>query len=56
MQTNYKCKNCGKSFGVHRAKYFNCPLPGRGKWVSFNIHKVYEPNLDKPEPEPLFTL
>lgn len=49
--TNYKCLHCGKSYGDHQAKTFNCPRQGRGNVKGYNPVHVYAPNRDKPDTE-----
>lgn len=48
-ETNFKCVHCGKSFGDHQARTYNCPRTGRGSFKGFNPSHVYSPNRDKPE-------
>lgn len=43
----YKCKHCGKERGVHKAKTFECPFPGRSSFKSFST-TVYEEDKTKP--------
>lgn len=50
-RTDFKCVHCGKSFGDHQVRTFNCPRKGRGNFKGFNPSHVYSPDYDKPEEE-----
>lgn len=43
----YKCKNCGKERGSHKATDLNCPSGKRGQFNPFRT-TVYEKDETKP--------
>lgn len=48
---DFYCAHCGKEYGDHQAKTYNCPVKGRGSFNAFNKLHTFTPNYDKPTPE-----
>lgn len=45
----YKCKNCGKEKGEHKASTFNCALKSKSKHFNqYYDDKFYEEDTTKP--------
>lgn len=47
----FYCAHCGKEYGDHQAKTFNCPVKGRGSFNAFDKLHTFTPNYEKPTPE-----